>query len=284
MSSLIQEAERGCAVRRSRAVDMAAPDAGRRHSPGNAGVWHESLRPAARTQAGAGRGWVSAHGAIESSEESDQILVALHARTQPEFDAAVAPLLTRDECTALRAAQGNPLERFDVHERIVERLTLRWADLNGWPTFARVMEQPTALQPGLTVLTLDLAAPSRGLAGPVAFRIERDLSRVRGPIPRKVLDCVAETWGTTFVRMGYLEPLFSRPRAGSGPRLLRSIIEVCQEHGIPIDPLVVGWLGSGPREHNWELLARLTRFLRTPPLSSPLACSREHVFLIGHWD
>jgi hypothetical protein len=242
------------------------------------------VAPAARPRPGGGRGWISAHAAVESREESDQILAALHAKTQPEFDAALAPLLSPDEREALRAAQGNALDRFDVYERIVERLTFLWANLNGWPTFARVVERPTALRLGLNVLTLELNAPSRGLEGRVAFRVEHDLSRVRGPIPRPVLDCVAQTWRTTFVKLGYLEPLFSRPRAGADSRVLRSIREVCVEEGIPIDPLVVGWLGAGPGEREWELLARLASFLRTPAPLSPFAGSREHVFLIGHWD
>lgn len=284
MSSLLCEAGRPYTPAGVHVVDIAAPDAEPHRSRGRSGAWRESVGAAARTRAGAGRGWISAHGAIQSGEESDQILIALHAKTQSDFHAAVAPLLPPDEFNALRAAERNALERVDVHERIVERLTLRWADLNGWPTFARVIEQPTALRPGLNVLTLDLNAPSRGLAGQVAFQVESDLSRARGPIPQKVLDCVAETWGTTFVKLGYLEPLFSRRRAGRNRRVLRSVVEVCQEEGIPIDPLVVGWLGRGPWEPEWQLFAQLTRVLRGSLLASPLARSHEHVFLIGHWD
>lgn len=221
---------------------------------------------------------------VQIDHESDRILDALHCESHDGFLMAVEPLMTAEERTMSRIARGLPHQLALAYDRIVDRLTLRWAELSQWPAFGRIVEPGTSIRPSLRACVVELAAPSRGLAGRVAFSVERNLARVAGPIPAPVLRCISETWQATFTSLAYLEPLYSTAREAGGRRLLRSIAEVRRNYAEPIDPLVVGWLGGGPKNYG------LPGLVDRPPWPAPATSTARHntlgevVFLLGHWD
>jgi hypothetical protein len=222
--------------------------------------------------------------AVQIDRESDRILDALHCESHDGFVLAVEPLMTAQERTMTRVARGLPRQLALAYDRIVDRLTLRWAELNQWPAFGRVVEPGTLIRPSLRACVVELDSPSRGLAGRVAFSVERDLARVAGPIPVPVLRCIGDTWQATFAALAYLEPLYNTTRAAGGRRLLRSLAEVRRHYAEPIDPLIVGWLGGGPKNYGLPGLVDVPAW---PAPTSPAARHSslgEIVFLLGHWD
>jgi hypothetical protein len=164
-------------------------------------------------------------------------------------------------------------------DHIVERLTHRWGELNGWAPFGRIVTPGSEVKKGLRVMCLELFGPSRGLEGTVAFRVERNLRHVTQPIPVRVLELAQACTGSAFHSMAFLEPLFSTRGKRRSRTVLRSIAEVRREHCRPIDPLVIGWLGAGPANYGLRFPARDYR--ASPARRSSLG---EIVFLIGHWD
>jgi hypothetical protein len=224
---------------------------------------------------------------MESGHEelqSQSILKALHARTHEEFREAIEPLLTEDEREHIAVAEPLMHQLAMAYDAVVERLTQRWSRLNDWPPFARVVEPGENLKRGLRACTLELFKPSRGLDGRVAFRAEVDLRWVTQPIPVPVLRVVRENAGTVFRAVTFLEPIYAVGRKRGQGQPLRSLASVRRQHCRPVDPIVVGWLGSGPRNYGlWLPLERRGEHgFRNPP---PRTSSRgELVFLIGHWD
>lgn len=219
---------------------------------------------------------------VQIDHECERILDAFQCESHDGFVLAIEPLLTADERTRIRLSRGLPHQLALAYDRVVERLTFRWAELNQWPVFGRIVEPGELVRTQFRACVLELAAPSRSLAGRVAFRVERDLGRVASPIPAPVLRCIRETWGATFSALAYLEPLYDT-RDGRSRRLLRSIAEVRQCYAAPIDPLIVGWLGAGPKNYG------LPGLVEPPAWGGPAAHARHSslgdlVFLLGHWD
>lgn len=224
---------------------------------------------------------------VQIDFEAERILDALHCETHDGFLAAVEPLMTADERRMTRLARGLSNQLALAYDRIVDRLTLRWSELNQWPVFGRIVEPGVRIGPTMRVCTIELVAPSRNLAGRVAFSVQRDLARVGGPIPAPVLRCISDTWESTFAALAYLEPLYSTRREAGERRLLRSIAEVRRHYAEPIDPLIVGWLGGGPRNYGLPGLVGPP----APPAPPARHASQarhsslgEIVFLLGHWD
>ncbi len=217
------------------------------------------------------------------ANEAERIVAALHNDDPDSFEAALTPLLTDVERTRLGVAKGLPHQVALVYDQVVERLTCRWGELTAWPPFGRIVESGEQILPDLRALTLSLQAPSRGLSGRVAFRVERNLRRVSQPIPPPVLECLQDVaTRKLFAAFAFLEPLYTSRRHGqAGGQLLRSLTEVRRNFVRPVDPLVVAFLGAGPCNYGLCLPG-----LSHGPFERGIRSSSigALVFLIGHWD
>ncbi len=214
-----------------------------------------------------------------SAPRADEIVRALHETSYRGFRERLEPLLTDSEREKLSIAGGLPYQCAIVLDHVVERLTRRWGELNGWSPFGRIATPGTEVKKGLRVMCLELFAPSRGLKGTVAFRVERNLRHVTQPIPVPVLELVQAYMGSAFHSVAFLEPLFSTRGKRRSRTVLRSLGEVRREHCRPIDPLVIGWLGAGPANYGLRFPAQEYR-----ARSTRRSTLGETVFLIGHWD
>jgi hypothetical protein len=216
--------------------------------------------------------------------ESEQIIAALHAKTSKGFESSLDSLLTDEERELTSLTRALAHQRALAYDRIVERLTLRWGELNDWPPFARVVEPGTDVKPSLRACTLELFRESRGLSGRVAFRLERDIRRVTQPIPAPVLRCLDEHQLGPFAAFAFLEPLYGGRRTGEGRTLLRSIAGVRRAYCRPIDPIVIAWLGGGPKDYGLKFLRPESAVRLGRKRKARRTSLGELVFLIGHWD
>jgi hypothetical protein len=216
--------------------------------------------------------------------ESEQIVAALHARTHKGFEAATDSFLTNEEREHVRVTHALPGQRALAYDRIVERLTQRWGELNAWPVFARIAEPGTQVKKNMRVCTLDLLGESRGLSGRIAFRVERDLRRVAEPIPVSVLRSLEEHRRGPFVAFAFLEPLYRNHGTRGDRTILRSIAAVRRAYCRPIDPIIVAWLGGGPRNYGLPLFRPKAVGASARRSIARRSSVGELVFLIGHWD
>jgi hypothetical protein len=215
-------------------------------------------------------------------EEVSLILRALHAETRDDFRDAIDPLMDPSDLLSLHKAEENGLllQAAAILDQIVrQRLPRRLAELIGWKIpsgLAEVVEPAKNLTPGLRVVTLRLFG-SRGLDGAVAFRVRQSASEVADPFPAPALLSLAEMLEARyFKQIAYLEPLFHEGR------LLHSQGAVRRFKCRPKDPILAGFLGSGPVAYGYDLGDPLVRDLfkkRMYKDQPPLV-----VMLIAHWD
>jgi hypothetical protein len=217
-----------------------------------------------------------------ASEELSLILRALHAETGGDFRDAIDSVMDPNDLLSLHKAEENGLllQAAAIFDQVVrQRLPRRLAELVGWKTpsgLAEVVEPARNLTLGLRVVTLRLFG-SRGLDGPVAFRVRQSASEVPDPFPASALLSLGEMLEAGyFKQIAYLEPLFHEGR------LLHSQGAVRRFKCRPKDPILAGFLGCGPTAYGYDLrdptvrnLFEKRRYRDQPPLV---------VMLIAHWD
>jgi len=216
-------------------------------------------------------------------DELSLILNALHSENRDEFRDFIHQLMTHEEWNSvLDAEQCNNLSQsLSVLDRLAKQsLPLRFAEIVGWRTpsgLAQVTEPPEFIEPNLRIVTLRLSQ-SRHLDGPVAFRVSRDLARVKKTLPKQALRCLKEAIdGNYFKQIVYLEPMLHKGRI---LRSQKSVRRFCRPR--PVDPILAGFLGSGPAAygydiHNPYIRESLRQYHRTNYV--PFTA-----FLIAHWD
>jgi len=218
---------------------------------------------------------------ISASEEESLILKALHAETKEDFRNAIDCLIDPDERRRLQKAEENGLllQSAAMLDQIVrQRLPRRLAELIGWKIpegLAEVVEPAKDLAPKLRVVTLRLFG-SRGLDGPVALRVIQSVAKVSSPFPASVLASLTEMLEMKYFRqVAYLEPLFHEGRVLTCQNSVRRF--KCK----PRDPILTGFLGSGPPGYGYDL---------RNPIVWELFKKREYknqpaitVLVIAHW-
>jgi len=218
--------------------------------------------------------------ATTASEEESLILKALHAQTKEDFRNAIFSLIDPDERLCLQKAEENGLllQSAAMLDQIVrQRLPRRFAQISGIGPehLAEVVEPAKNLAPKLRVVTLRLFG-SRGFDGPVAFRVTQSVAKVPSPFPTSVLNSFTEMLEMRyFKQVAYLEPLFHEGK------ILRSQSAVRRFKCRPKDPVLCGFLGSGPPGYGYDL---------RNPMVWELFKKREYkdqpwivVFVIAHW-
>ena len=216
-------------------------------------------------------------------EELALILQSLHSEDRDEFRNSISKMMTSDEWDSIQTAEqsGMLMQAVSVFEHIVkQRLPLSFAEIVGWriPSgLAQVIEPTKNILPKLRVVTLKLSH-SRGLNGHVAFRVIRDVARVTSSFPQQALTALADAKEHSYFRqIVYLEPLFHK---GLTLRSQKSVQRFKRPR--PIDPILAGFLGSGPPGYGYNL--------KDPHVREQLRCyHRENyvpftAFLIAHWD
>jgi len=222
---------------------------------------------------------------IEASKHNKRelslILRTLHAESRDEFKDSIRPLMTQEVWDIIQETEQKGLltQSMNIFEHMTKQLLpQRFAEIVGWRTplgLAQVIEPAENLKSDLRVVTLRLS--SRGLKGLVAFRVIRDLTRVAKSFPEQARVALTEAIKQNyFTQIVYLEPLYHKDR------LLRSQKSVKRYKCRPIDPLLVGFLGTGPHSYGYKLYdpyvrIQLKEYYRENQL--------EHTaFLIAHWD
>jgi len=222
---------------------------------------------------------------ITSTEKEELALIfrSLHTEEKDEFRNAVRQLMTQEEwASVLDAEKENHLSQtLSIFDSFVkQRLPLRFAEIVGWRTpsgVAQVVEPAENLEPKLRIVTLKLSR-SRHLNGPVAFRVVRDLTRVKKTLPKQVFRCLEEAIESDyFKQIVYLEPMLQKNR------ILRSQKSVKRfHHPRPVDPILAGFLGGGPPAYGYNYHDPYVREqLRNHYCENYLPFT---AFLIAHWD
>jgi len=209
------------------------------------------------------------------SEESTIILKVLKSHTKEDFRNAVDELLTEEERDLIDTAEGLKLfpQAINVFDDVIRRLSIRFAELMGWPTsaLADVIEPRKKVGTKHHYVTLNLH--SRNLKGRVVFRIA-SLETVVSRIPVSALRALDET-KQYWQRVVYLEPVFHQGKA------IRSFSELKRLVCRPKDPVIAAYLGGGPLNYGYQIPYSLTKSLATRKRSKS---SYSLVFLIAHWD
>ena len=214
---------------------------------------------------------------LSLQEEITMILCAAHATTRTQFIDAVETLLTPEEHGLIKQAEEMSLyvQACHILDDVMRRLTLRFADLIGWPrsAIAEVVRPRVNINNLFDCVVLDLT--SRHLSGHVAFRISEP-SQVSHRFPQAALKALAET-SHYWTRVVYLEPLLDMQNGG---KILRSISQVRRVHSRPRDPIICSYLGAGPKNYGYGLGKSFAdRKGKRPPKNY-----RDLVFLVAHWD
>lgn len=214
----------------------------------------------------------------------EECLAILHARNYAEIKAALeGGLLTTKEMECLQAAEEiqMPHQIANLIDCAITRATLEWSRIMAWEIWGYVSEPAEQVKHSIRAMTIRLSRHSRSLApGEAVFRVEPNLRRVAKPIPPQVILLLKE-FKYAFRALAYLEPLYSSAQPG---QLLRSLNAARRDRSRPVDPLVVGFLGSGPQDYGIRFPAerrgRSSRLNSTP--------RRSHIgaalFCLGHWD
>ena len=130
---------------------------------------------------------------LTADQEASLICKALHARTRQEFREAIDMFLTHEERHLIGLAEELSLlwQAVRVFDEVVKRLTLRFAEIIAWPQrfLVPVIEPRKELRHNLACIVLDIS--SRGLSGPVAFRIS-ELWAIPDRFPSAALDLLAQ--------------------------------------------------------------------------------------------
>jgi hypothetical protein len=210
---------------------------------------------------------------LSVTEEIHLISKCLHARHKEFFRATMEPFLTEEEKELIQAAESLKINQQAcfVFDQVVYRLTRRYAELIDWPdhAIAKVVETAIQLKSDLRCLVLDMS-PSRGLQGKVAFKIS-DPQVIPARFPAPVLLTLKNTlphWS----QVAYLEPIYHENH------VLQSISAVKRYQCRPQDPIIAGFLGTGPTNYGYPLGTTwqpVTRQRKEHPLL---------VFIIAHWD
>jgi len=205
--------------------------------------------------------------------EIHRIRQCLHSRHKEFFRAAIDPFLTEEEKELIRAAESLKMYRQAcfVFDQAVYRLTRRYAELIDWPpqAMAPVVETAVQVKSGLRCLVLDMP-PRRGLLGKVALKIS-DPKIIPEKFPASALLVLKDTlphWS----QIAYLEPVCQEEQ------VLRSIDAVKHLHCRPRDPIIAGYVGTGPTNYGYPL-GTAWQPVKRPRKKYPLL-----VFLIAHWD
>ena len=214
---------------------------------------------------------------LSVEREQSLILIALHSGNREVFRDAIEALLTDDERDLIAAAESLslPWQACGVFDGVVRRLSLRFAELVGWPpnAIADIVEPAKKLSDTMRCVVLNMPA-SRSLKGRTAFKLSEPQD-ITDRFPASAIHALANT-RHYWAKVVYLEPIFHNGK------VLRSQREVRRLRCRPADPIVAASLGSGPLNYGyslynpWEQSRR--RGERRPKMVKRLA------FLVAHWD
>lgn len=212
----------------------------------------------------------------DGSLELDLILQAAHARQRETFWDAIHSLLTEPERDMIEAceAAGMGLQACAAYDHVFDRLSRRFAELRGFQenSLARVVERGTQLAPDLRCVVLEL--DSRGLYGRVAFKVSAPHA-IPDAFPEPAIHALAET-RSYWRGVAYLEPLYD------GSRLIRSQAEARNVYCRPKDPILAGYLGSGPHNYGYRIpeLHHQGHHEAPQPRKKQVP---DLVFIVAHW-
>ena len=207
------------------------------------------------------------------AEEISLILKTLHAHNKQDFRDAIDYFLTTEECSLIDIAEEMSLlpQAIHVFDAVVRRLSLRFAELINWPSYALADVVTPRQKVGRKYDYVVLNLSSRNLKGHVVFRI-LNVAKVTSQIPSSALYALNET-KDYWQRVVYLEPVFHEGKA------VRSISELKRLVCRPRDPIIAAYLG--PLNYGYQ----------APPFMKKQLAKRKRprhslsvVFLVAHWD
>jgi hypothetical protein len=210
-------------------------------------------------------------------KEASAIFQVLHEEDPDAFRHGITPLLLPEEKTLIEAAESLSLyaQAMGIFNDVILRLTYRWAEIQDWPmnAIASVVQPAKQVTPAMRCVVLNMPK-SRMLHGRVAFKITEP-KFIADRFPPSALEALANT-KKYWKKFAYLEPIFNKDK------ILRSQEEV-ERWCRPKDPIIAGWLGSGPHNFGYNM-AKLWEYRRHDKAEKHLSQMRSVIFLIAHWD